>query len=119
MTEITFNREAFLRFCTTEEIENYDQFAGEAPSRAYGLDNMLSQAQFGWQGKPIRVGAVSTGDNGYLVVGKLLVCFLDSEEEDDFPRWDMEPAEMADWIEDRVSVWIEECLPKALSEALS
>jgi hypothetical protein len=99
MNNITFNKAAFLAFCEGEEIDSYGRFEGDIFTNAYQLENMLCQAEFTLDGKPIRVGAVSTGDNGYVTVGALTVLYLRTWKGEFLADNDATPAQMADYIE--------------------
>ena len=112
MPSFKFNRKAFVQFCNAEGYYYYADFQGDGDTESYNLDNMLCQAEFTWKGKPVRVGAVSTGENGYITVGNLLAVRLWAGEED-FPQDpDMDPEQMADWIEENAVPWISESLPE-------
>lgn len=116
--EIVFDRAAFLTFCEEEGYDDYGMFEGDVYTSAYQLDNMLCHAEFAVDGRPVSVGAVSTGDNGYLVAGQVLVTWMtgsDLEALGDAAT----PQMMADHIEQKILPRLRADLPQRLADPLT
>ena len=116
---LTFDRAAFVANCDEYGIEFLDSFEPDIWTSVHQLDLMLSQGAYEFDGRAVSVGAVSTGDNGLLVVGALTPTFLDAEQGDIFDDGHATVAEMADYIQNELLPRLEADLVKCLEDPLA